>query len=81
MRSASRLPKPAERSKPNSALAEAVAIARRNLVQHPDLAGVIEEYSVVLKKQGKTKEAAELRAEAKRARVTAGMIINFRTLF
>ena len=57
-------------------LAEAVAIARGKIATHPDMAIILESYSSVLNKKGKTQEAEELRVEARRARVTAGLVIN-----
>jgi tetratricopeptide (TPR) repeat protein len=60
----------------DAALAQAALIARRNLSNHPDLAAIIEDYSATLKKQGRSKEAENLRAEAKRARVAAGLVIS-----
>jgi tetratricopeptide (TPR) repeat protein len=60
----------------DAALAEAAVIARQGLSRHPDLVEIVEDYSATLKKQGRTKEAEELRVEARRARVKAGMVIN-----
>jgi hypothetical protein len=40
------------------------------------LVEILEDYSASLKRQGRTKEAEELRVEAKRARVKAGLVIN-----
>jgi tetratricopeptide (TPR) repeat protein len=58
------------------ALVEAAAIARRNLGEHPDLAPIVEAYSAVLKKHGRTKEAEDLRVEAKQARVRSAVVIH-----
>ena len=41
---------------------------------------VLEDYSTILKKQGKAKEAEELRVEAKRARVASSLVINAHSL-
>jgi tetratricopeptide (TPR) repeat protein len=57
-------------------LAEAADMARRNLNKHPDMAAILELYSGALKKQGKKQEAEELRTEARRARVAAGLVVN-----
>lgn len=57
-------------------LARAATIARRNLSKHPEMVTVLEDYSTVLKKQGKEKEAEELRGEARRARVASSLVIN-----
>jgi tetratricopeptide (TPR) repeat protein len=60
----------------NAALAEASGSARRRLMSHPDMGVIVEAYSTVLKNQGKTKEAEELRVEVKRARVSSELVIN-----
>jgi hypothetical protein len=39
------------------------------------MAGILEDYSASLNDQGKRKEAEELRVEAKRARVAAGLVV------
>ena len=57
------------------ALAEAAAIARRN-TSHSDMVAIIDAYADWLKNQRKIKEAQELRAEAKRARIAASMIVH-----
>jgi tetratricopeptide (TPR) repeat protein len=57
-------------------LMQAAAVARRNVVEHPDLASIMDEYAVILSSGGRTGEAEQLRAEAKRARATAGLVIN-----
>ena len=57
-------------------LAKATVIARRNLEPHPDMVQIIEDYSSMLKSQGKPKEAEELRAEARRTRVKSSLVIN-----
>jgi tetratricopeptide (TPR) repeat protein len=60
----------------DATLAEAASIARRKIDTHTDMATILEHYSSVLKKKGKTQEAEELRVEARRARVTAGLVIH-----
>ena len=57
-------------------LAKATIIARQNLEPHPDMVQIIEDYSAMLKTQGKPKEAEELRAEARRVRVRSSLVIN-----
>lgn len=57
-------------------LAKATIIARQNLEPHPDMVVIIEDYSAMLKTQGKQKEAEELRAEARRVRVRSSLVIN-----
>jgi len=66
------------KSESNMALAEAAAIARKNL-HKGEMASIVEDYSVVLKSQGKTSEAEELRVQAKRARSAAGLVIPARS--
>jgi tetratricopeptide (TPR) repeat protein len=58
----------------DAALAHATEIARRNLSQHADMVAIIDDYATVLKKQGKSKQAEELRAEIKRARTAADLV-------
>ena len=60
----------------DATLARAATIARRNLGRHPEMATILEDYSTVLRKQGKAREAEELRGEAKRARIASGLVIN-----
>lgn len=67
--------KAGKRSEGEATLAQAAAIARRNLSGHPDMVTIVENYSASLKHQGKSKEAEELRVEARRARVIAGLVI------
>jgi tetratricopeptide (TPR) repeat protein len=62
-------------------LAQAAVIARRYLNQHPDLATILEDYSTMLSNHGKAKEANELRVEARRARVSNGLVINAHSPF
>jgi len=64
-----------------AALARAATIARRNLKLHADMATIIEDYSSSLNHQGKFKEAEELRVEARRARVAAGLVTSARQPF
>jgi len=68
--------KAGRKAEAEAALLRATVIARSNLSQHLDMAAIIEDYSAILRKEGKTKEAEELRVEAKRARVTADLVIN-----
>jgi len=64
----------------DATLAHAATIARRSLGKHPEMVTVLEDYSTILKKQGKAKEAEELRVEAKRARVASSLVINAHSL-
>ena len=64
------------RTEAEALLAEAAVLARQHLGQHPDMAKIVEDYSTLLSNSGKTKEANELRGEAKRARVSNGLVIN-----
>jgi GGDEF domain-containing protein len=73
--------KAGRQSEAEAALAQAAAIARRNASQHTDLARILEEYSAVLKNQGKPQEAEEFRAEARRARVAASLVTPVRQPF
>jgi tetratricopeptide (TPR) repeat protein len=57
-----------------NALLRAAAIARNNLSQSADMAAILEDYSAMLRKQGKTEDAEELRVEARRARVSNGLV-------
>src|SRR5262249_55416312 len=58
-----------------AALEQAAQIARRNLDKNPEMAEIVDEYSQVLKAQGKTREADELHAQVNRARTLAGLVI------
>jgi tetratricopeptide (TPR) repeat protein len=58
----------------DAALERAAAIARKNLNEHTDMAAILEQYSALLKNQGKPKEAEEFRAEARRARIAASLV-------
>jgi tetratricopeptide (TPR) repeat protein len=58
----------------DAALARATEIARRNLGQHSDMISIIDDYATVLKNQGKSKQAEELRTETKRARAAADLV-------
>jgi len=62
-------------------LLRATVIARTNLSQNVDMASILEDYSAMLRKQGKTEEAEELRVEARRARMSAGLIVNAHNSF
>src|SRR5215831_4845433 len=55
-------------------LERAVLIARRNLT-HPEMVNILEAYSHLLVELGKPREAKELRSEAQRARITAGITV------
>jgi hypothetical protein len=57
-------------------LEQAAGIARRHIAEDRDMVFIIEDYSASLKKAGKTSEAEELQAEARRARLKAGLVIN-----
>ena len=57
------------------ALTQAANIARDNLSKDSEMARIAEDYSRLLKRQGKTEETANLRAQVKRARATADLII------
>jgi tetratricopeptide (TPR) repeat protein len=65
----------------DATLAQAAIIARRHLSTHAAMSAIVGDYSGVLKKQGKLKEAEELRIEAKRARVAAGLVVSTRNPF
>jgi tetratricopeptide (TPR) repeat protein len=58
----------------DAALARATEIARRNFGQHSDMISIIDDYATVLKNQGKSKQAEELRTESKRARAAADLV-------
>jgi len=64
------------KSEAEETLASAAVLARRNLSGHADMVDIIDDYSAALKHQGKSKEAEELRVEARRARVVAGLVIS-----
>jgi tetratricopeptide (TPR) repeat protein len=70
--------KSGRRSEGEVALGEAVLIARRNL-NHPDMIEIVENYSSILENQGKMREAEELGAEAKRARLSWSLVIKAHT--
>src|SRR5262249_37332676 len=59
----------------NAALEQAARIAQHNLDKEPEMATIVEEYSKMLKAQGKPKEAEELRGQATRARTLAGLVV------
>jgi hypothetical protein len=67
--------KAGRKSEADGALEKAVAIARQNLSQHPDMVTIVELYSSNLRNEGRKKEADELRSEANRARISAGLVI------
>jgi tetratricopeptide (TPR) repeat protein len=64
-----------QKAEADAALARAATIARGNLGKHPEMVTVLEDYSTVLKKQGKAREAEELSGEARRARVASSLVI------
>jgi tetratricopeptide (TPR) repeat protein len=57
-------------------LLQAAVIARRHLNKHPDMPLVASAYAEALQKKGKAKEAEELRAEVRRAKIAAGLVVN-----
>jgi tetratricopeptide (TPR) repeat protein len=59
----------------DATLAKAAELARANLKENPDMRPIVENYSVVLRGQGRTKEAEELLREAKRADAVRGMVL------
>ena len=61
-----------------AALSRAARIARGNLAQHAEMASIVEEYAESLRKQRKSKEAAELLLEARRARAAASLVTTAR---
>ena len=65
----------------DAALTEAAGIARHTLPEHPDMATILEAYSLRLKTQGRTKEAEELGFEARRARLSMSLVVRARTGF
>jgi tetratricopeptide (TPR) repeat protein len=56
-------------------LGEAAAIALNNLNKH-DMAAIVEEYSAKLEKEGKTKQASDLRTAVKRSRAAGSLVID-----
>jgi tetratricopeptide (TPR) repeat protein len=63
-----------------TALAEAAPIAQLNIEREPEMAAIVEDYSNLLKTQGKVKEAAALHAEAIRARTVTGLVVRANSL-
>jgi tetratricopeptide (TPR) repeat protein len=59
-----------------STLARAIEVARPSLTTHPDMASILDAYSSLLHKLGKSKEAQQVSSEARRARMT--MALTFR---
>jgi tetratricopeptide (TPR) repeat protein len=57
------------------ALTEAATTARENLSKDSEMAQIVEDYSKLLKSHGKTEEAALLRAQVKRARAVADLVV------
>jgi tetratricopeptide (TPR) repeat protein len=62
-------------------LARAAALARPNISGNPNMALILDDYLLRLRKTGKTEEAEELRGEIKRAKVGAGLVINAHSPF
>jgi len=67
--------KAGRKSEAETMLAQAADHARRNLAGHAEMADIVDQYSASLKQQGKSKEAEELRVEARRSRVINGLVI------
>ena len=65
----------ARRLESDMALTEAATIARANLNKDSEMAQIVEDYSKLLKSHGKTEEAALLRAQVKRARAVADLVV------
>jgi tetratricopeptide (TPR) repeat protein len=61
-------------------LEQAAQIAQTHLDEEPEMVVIAEEYSKVLKAQGKAKEAEELRAKAGRARTMASLVARANSL-
>jgi len=62
-------------SESEETLARAVAMARKSLNHDPETAAVLEEYSAVLKRSGKTEQARATHSEADRARAVTDLTI------
>jgi tetratricopeptide (TPR) repeat protein len=62
-------------------LEEAAGIARRHINENRDMVVIVEDYSSMLKNAGKAREAEELRAEARRARLKESLVINAHSPF
>jgi tetratricopeptide (TPR) repeat protein len=60
----------------DNALMEAANIARENLNKDSEMAQILEDYSKLLKNHGRTEEAAILRAQVKRARAVADLVVH-----
>jgi tetratricopeptide (TPR) repeat protein len=69
------------KSEAEAALSRAAGIARRNIDGHSDMVMIMDAYAVTLKKNGRVMEAEELRGEARRARMAAGLVVNAHTPF
>jgi tetratricopeptide (TPR) repeat protein len=63
-----------------AALEQAAQIAQSHLDQEPEMSAIAEEYSRVLKAQGKVKEAQDLHARVSRARSVTGLVVNANSL-
>jgi tetratricopeptide (TPR) repeat protein len=59
----------------NVTLEKAARIAQINLDKEPEMATIVEEYSRMLKAQGKPKEAEELLGRVSHARTAAGLVV------
>jgi tetratricopeptide (TPR) repeat protein len=64
-----------------TALARAAELARRHVSEHVDMASIIEDYSASLQKHGHSKEASELLAEVRRARLASSLVTIPRSAF
>jgi tetratricopeptide (TPR) repeat protein len=62
-------------------LQEAAQIAQRNLDKEPEMPAILDEYSKLLRSQGKVNQADELHAEASRARAAAGLVVRTTSAF
>jgi tetratricopeptide (TPR) repeat protein len=65
----------------NAALKEAARLAQLNLDKEPEMAKIVEEYSKMLKAQGKPKEAEELLGRVSHARTAAGLVVKTHSAF
>jgi tetratricopeptide (TPR) repeat protein len=67
--------KAGRKTEATATLARAASIAHENIDQHPELTAIIEDYAVSLKQQGRSREAEELQAESRRARLGSSLVI------
>ncbi len=70
-----------QKEEAQATLEQSAALARANLEKAPDMATIVDDYAALLKNQGKTKEADELRRQAKQARTVSGLVIRAQSLF